>query len=195
MGRTEQVIRMVVVGGVLAGCGGQSDGVPAAGAPAAASVGPVDLSQAPAQFVATCDHDVGAVAFRNPCLVGVSLGQGQEAALGVHEVECSLATPANPMTWSFLISLAAAEANPDVPVDLPGAFAVPSPTSGAPADVASRRAGVSGVAGSLTFSRIDPSSRAFAARFQGTMTWKDASGATFSCTLDGPLWGAPGSFM
>jgi hypothetical protein len=197
--RTGQTIRMLIAGAFLAGCGGrqvlgQPDDAPVGATPAAASVGAVDLSQAPAELEASCDQGVGTIAFRNPCLVSQSLG-GDPAELGIHEVECSLATPDHPMTWSFLFSLAEVAANPDRPVDLPGAYATTSPTSGAPVDVGGRRAGVSGVAGTLTFSRVDPTNRAFVARFQGTMTWKDAAGTTFSCAVDAPLWGAPGSFL
>jgi hypothetical protein len=47
----------------------------------------------------------------------------------------------------------------------------------------------------MTFSRVDPTARAFIAHFKGTIGWKTTTGSTFSCAFDGPLWGAPGSFL
>jgi len=101
----ERLSVAIALGSALAGCGDSSK----------ASVGPVDVAQAPAELALSCDHDVGPIAFDNPCLVGESLGGGNEAALGVHEVECALATSGHPVTWAFLLSLAEVTAKPVLP--------------------------------------------------------------------------------
>lgn len=46
----------------------------------------------------------------------------------------------------------------------------------------------------MTFSRVDGPGRAFVARLEGTFTWTEATGGTFSCAVDAPFWGAPGEF-
>jgi hypothetical protein len=61
-------------------------------------------------------------------------------------------------------------------------------------DVGGQQARVSSDSGAMTFIRVDPSNRAFVARFDGSVTWTESSGATFSCSVDAPLWGAPGEF-
>ena len=135
----------------------------------------------------TCDHGVGTLAFDNPCLVGHNPGANE---IGVHEVECTLATTGHPIAWTFLLALAQVIQNPSKPIPSPlppGAF------FGRSVSVDGMGASVSGFAGAITFSRR-PDEPAFIARLKGTMTWKRQSGATFSCTIDSPFWGAPGDF-
>jgi hypothetical protein len=57
-----------------------------------------------------------------------------------------------------------------------------------------QEARISMVTGALTFLRVDPTNRAFVARFIGAVTWIESSGATFHCKMDTPIWGAPGPF-
>ena len=54
---------------------------------------------------------------------------------------------------------------------------------------------MSSVSGDLTFARVDPTARAFAGAFKGTIVWMGASGAQTSCGIDGAFWGAPGDFL
>jgi predicted small lipoprotein YifL len=200
--RTNAVLLALAAGVALVGCGGRQtldlppdlDGGTDAGTTSArATIGPVDLTLAPRELPTSCDQGIGPLAFDNPCLVGMNLA-GNPMSPGFHEVECTLAAPGHPMTWAILLVLSQVAANPDRPVTLPGEFATPSPTSGMTVDVGGTRAGISSVSGTITFSRVDPANRSFIARFQGTMTWKEESGATFSCAVDAPFWGAPGSF-
>jgi hypothetical protein len=179
----------------LSGCGGRQnlllppDGTDAGGvATATATLGLVDFTQAPAELAMTCDHGVGTLAFDNPCLVGQNLSGG---GIGIHEVECTLAASGHPITWTFLLPLAQVIASPAKPLAFP---LPPGAPLGTLIDVGGQGASVSGFADAITFSRVDPTNRAFVARLKGTMTWKRQSGATFSCTIDSPFWGAPGNF-
>jgi hypothetical protein len=190
----ESMKRTWLVGAALVGaigCGGRQilleppddGGAGGSGAPALPETGAVDVSQAPPQLSMSCDQGVGTIAIVDPCLVGHVLGANASEA-GPHAVECRLATPSRPLLWSFLVILPTHQ-NP----------IVVSPVLGnPPVSVGGRQASVSKITGSITFSRVDPSNRAFIARFSGVIIWTDASGATFSCTIDGPLWGAPGGF-
>lgn len=187
---------------LLVGCGGRQSlddpGAGAAGAGsgggsgASATIGPVDLNAAPLELATTCDHDVGTIAFVNPCLVGFNLA-GPEGTPGFNETECRLTNGAQPVAWSFILPLSKVAQEPDrpltFPTDLPS-----SPTGGMTVDVGVRKAALTSVTGTMTFSRVDPTGRAFIGFFQGTMTWTSSTG-TFSCTADGPLWGGPGSFL
>ncbi len=178
----------------IVGCGGRQILTPAdetdPSAPAAV-VAPVDLTQAPTTLALTCDHGIGTIAFVDPCLVGFAFTSA--ASLGVHEVECQLSTSGHPLVWSFLVALDEVAQHPSTPLISPADFPR-SPTSGAVVAVGGRMAGVSSVQGTVTFSRVDPSGRAFIAHLTGTVTWTEPSGATFSCAVDAPFWGAPGGF-
>jgi hypothetical protein len=178
-----------------AGCGGRqmldeppdaTTGGGAAGASAPTfTIGPVDLTEAPAQLTMSCDGGVGMIAIDNPCLVGHSLGGGNGSDTGAHEIECTLATSVHPIAWSFLLF---------IPVMQNPVTLFPETPSGLLVDVGGHQARVSGTSGAMTFIRVDPSNQAFVARFDGSVTWTEPSGATFSCSVDGPLWGAPGGF-
>ena len=174
---------------LAAGCGGATVSDDNGGAPKAAMIGTVDLGHAPSELAMTCDHGVGRIAFDNPCLVGQNLN-GVSSSPGVHEVECTLQASSHPVAWTFLLILA----NPAASLRLPDQVPRGSPT-GMPFTIDGRRAGISGVSGTLSFSRVDPANRAFVAQLTGTMIWTDSSGATFSCAVDDPLWGAPGNFL
>ena len=178
---------------IIAGCGGRqmldqpldaTTGGGAAGASALPTVGPVDLTQAPAQVSMSCDSGVGMIAIDDPCLVGHSFG-GNGSETGPHEIECTLAASGHPIAWSFLLV---------IPVTQNPVTLLPETPSGVLVDVGGRQARVSGTSGAMTFLRVDPSNRAFVARFDGSVTWTEPSGATFSCSVAGPLWGAPGGF-
>ena len=175
-----------------AGCGGRQNlflppddgGAAGAGATGFPETAAVDVSQAPPQLSMSCDHGVGTIAIVDPCLVGHSFNISSGEA-GTHAVECRLATPSRPLLWSFVVNLPPLE-NP--------VTTFPIVPGQAPVQVGGQEATVSKVTGSLTYSRIDPSNRAFIAHFTGVVTWTDASGVTFNCSVDGPLWGAPGGF-
>jgi hypothetical protein len=197
MKRWRGVAGALSIWGALAGCGGRqilllppdSDAGPPEST--AATVGPVDLSQAPRQLTMTCDHAVGELALDNPCLVGNNL---LGPTVDIHAVECRLAAPpANPVVFSFVLNLSSVTAHPDVPVEIPH-DAPPVPTSGLIDVGGSRRASVSSVVGTLSFSRVDPTNRAFVGHFTGTVFWTETTGSTFSCAVDAPLWGGPGGF-
>jgi hypothetical protein len=175
------------------GCGGRQilleppdDG--GAGTGGQGLTAPVDLTQAPSQIPMACS--VGGaivnVAFDNPCLVGHTLFGHDPSEAGAHAIECTLAAAGHPVAWSFVLSLPTT----DNPVTF---FSNVSPNSGV--QIAGLQAHVTKAEGTLTFSRVDPSNRAFIARFTGTLTWTtDPSPTTFTCTVDAPLWGAPGGF-
>jgi hypothetical protein len=133
----------------------------------------------------SCDGGVGTIAVDSPCLVGHSL-LGNPLETGPHEIECTLATSVHPVAWSFLLFIPPATQNP--------VTVFPETPSGLLVDVGLRQARASSMTGAMTFIRVDPSNRAFVAQFDGVVTWTDSSGTTFSCSVDGPLWGAPGDF-
>jgi hypothetical protein len=177
---------------IAGGCGGRQmldlppadDGTAGATALPSITIGPVDATQAPAQLSMTCDGGVGTIAIDDPCLVGASLSPNASQT-GAHAVECTLATSSHPVAWSFLLVIPTAQ-NP--------VTVFPGVPSGSNVDVGGRQAHVSSATGALTVTRVDPSNRAFVAQFNGSVTWTESSGATFSCSVDGPLWGAPGDF-
>src|SRR5262249_5055034 len=137
------------------------------------------------------DHGVGVVTFVDPCLVGSNFASGDPSSIGVHAVECDLETPAHPLAWAFVMPLARIVASPDATYAFPADF--PRTPTGQ-VSVGGRAAIVSSVAGTMTFSRIDPTNRAFTARLTGKIIWTEAGGSTFQCAVDAPLWGAPGNF-
>jgi hypothetical protein len=198
MGRAWIAGAWLSLAATIVGCGGrqgllQADEGADAGA-TVASVGPVDLTQAPPALPMTCDQGVGTIAFDNPCLVGLNL-TGDRSKPGLHVVECHFAAPSHPVAWTFMLPLAQLAKLPNQPLTFPSHDVPPPPGPGQLVDVGGLAASVSSVAGTVTFSRIDPTGRAFIARFMGTFIWKEASGSTFTCAVDAPFWGAPGGFL
>jgi hypothetical protein len=145
-------------------------------------IGAVDLTQAPSTLTMSCGAGVTA-ALEMPCLIGLDLAGQDPNAVGVHATECRLASPDQPLVWSFLFPLGAVRADPSTslraPADLPALTGITMST----------------VTGDLTFSRVDPAARAFIGAFHGDIAWTDPSGTQTSCQIDGPLWGAPGDFL
>jgi hypothetical protein len=171
----------------VAGASGAAGTAGVVGAPAPA-VGLIDLTQAPPTFSMTCDNGVGSITFVNPCLVGwVAGGDQNPMSPGLHEVECTVATPAGNVGWSFEVMFPSLQ-NPQTILPL-------TPTASGVDLGNGQQARISMVTGALTFSRVDPTNRAFVARFIGSVTWTEPSGATFQCKMDTPVWGAPGSFI
>jgi hypothetical protein len=180
----------------LGACGSHAlSGSPRDGATdLAARIGPIDLTQAPATLELTCDADVGRVAFKLPCLVGMDVTSGHSGP-GLHDVECRLLEGKAPVVWSFLLPLAALANDPSQVLHTPGDLPA-VPTDGSSIDLGGQPAQLSSIKGALSFSRIDPEGRAFAGAFAGQAVWKvTASGREITCDLDGPLWGAPGDFL
>lgn len=167
-------------------CGGGSNPT------GSAEVAPVDLSQAPAALTMTCDGGE-ALSLAMPCLVGLNLtGQDPDTA-GTHATECRLATSGQPLVWSFLFPLAAVRANPSTALHAPADM--PMAGAGQTAELNGESASVSSVTGDLTFTRVDPTARAFSGAFKGTVVWTSPSKGETTCRIDGPFWGAPGTFL
>jgi hypothetical protein len=166
---------LMLVAGPLA-CGGT-------GKTGDSLIGAVDLTQAPSTLTMSCGAGVAA-ALEMPCLIGLDLSGQDPNAAGVHATECRLASPDQPLVWSFLLPLG------DVRAD-------PSTSLQAPVDLPPQLTGVtmSTVTGDLTFSRVDPAARAFIGAFHGNIAWSDQAGTQTSCQVDGPFWGAPGDFL
>jgi hypothetical protein len=138
-----------------------------------------------------CAGGVSALAFKNPCLVGENLsGQG---GTGFHVTECRIAQDGEPVAWSFILPLATLAQSPGTVLHFPGDLPSPPPPFGS-VQLNGESAHATAVTGALTFSRVDPASRAFVGAFHGTVVWTIASGSQISCQVDGPLWGAPGGF-
>jgi hypothetical protein len=190
----------VVLGALLGvGCGGRQGLSPAEDAGAAgttgatgATIGPVDLAQAPSELTMTCDHGIGTLGFLNPCLVGQNLA-GNQSSPGFSETECQLAGQGHPVVWSFLLPLMSLAEDPNQSLTAPAQLTM-TPTGRQTVALGDGEGLISEVDGTLTFSRIDPTGRAFIGNFQGTVTWTTPTG-TFTCAVDGPLWGAPGQFL
>lgn len=196
MQRTMRSVRLSLMLVALAGgCGGRSISQTSdAGTDLAGRIGPVDLSQAPAVLGMTCGADAGGLAFEMPCLVGMNLAGSGQAGPGWHATECRMAQAGTPLAWSFILPLQAIARDPGAVLTFPGDVSSPPPAPGT-IDLRGEPARVSSVTGTLTFSRVDPSGRAFIGAFSGTVTWKATSGAETTCTVDGPFWGAPGGFI
>jgi hypothetical protein len=188
--RTRAVVNILVCSW-LGACDGSGASVESRGSDAA-SIGPVDLTKAPATLEMTCGGGVGAVTIEQPCLVGFNLA-GDQVAPGVHATECRLASSERPLVWTFLLPLAQIARDPGVPLHLPSGAATVNDGE-VPVALDGQQATVLRVTGDLSFSRVDPEVRAFAGTLDGTVTWKTASGAQIDCTVDGPFWGAPGLF-
>jgi hypothetical protein len=169
------------------GDAGETGVAGASGAAGAPAVGFIDLTQAPPTFPMACDGGVGVITFVNPCLVGYVIGGDNDATVpGPHEVECTVETPGGNVGWSFEVIFPPLQ-NPQTILPLtPTALGVDLGNG--------QQAHISKVTGGLTFSRVDPTNRAFVARFIGVVTWTEPSGATFQCQVDAPVWGAPGPF-
>jgi hypothetical protein len=151
-------------------------------------IGPVDLAQAPLTLAMTCDAGVSA-SLEMPCLVGLNLGSDLNAA-GIHATECRLAQPDRPLVWPFLLPLADVRADPSTVLHAPF-----QPGGAQEAAIRGEAATMSVVTGDLSFSRVDPTARAFIGAFKGTVVWTGTSGAQTTCQVDGPFWGAPGDFL
>jgi hypothetical protein len=181
-----------------AGAGGAGGGAasmaPDGGDAGSPKLGPVDPTQAPPTLAMTCDHGIGTLAFDDPCLIGGNLA-GDPSTIGFHEVECSFASLTHPVAWAFVLPLGELSANPDETISFPNGRTPPPPGPSTNIDVGPTGARVSNVAGLLTFSRVDPTARAFVGHFAGTIDWIESGGETFSCAVDAPLWGAPGAFL
>ena len=128
----------------------------------------------------SCDHGFGTITFVNPCLVGGNLaGSGSQ---GPHDVECTV----RPQRAGLLVNFPPLQ-NPETLLPL-------TPNAAGVVLGDGRKAAITMIAGALTFSRVDAVNRAFVASFNGKVSWIDSTGATFTCAVDAPLWGAPGGF-
>ncbi|HVZ23309.1 MAG TPA: hypothetical protein VG871_19690 [Vicinamibacterales bacterium] len=188
--RTRAVVTILVCSW-LGGCDGGGAGVDSRGGDAA-SIGPVDLTKAPATLEMTCGGGIGTVTIEQPCLVGFNLA-GDQFAPGLHATECRLASSDRQLVWTFLLPLVQIARDPSTALHLPGKAATVNDGE-VPVAIGAEQATVSRVTGDLSFSRVDPDVRAFAGTLDATVTWKTASGAQIDCTVDGPFWGAPGLF-
>lgn len=173
---------------------GAADQAPGDGAAEQAPrLGLVDVTKAPPTLELRCGGAAGVLPLKMPCLVGMNIvGSGQP--VGLHETECRIAGADEPIVWSFLLPLGALAQNPALVLHLPGDLPTTLIGSGS-IDLNGEQAHVSGVTGTLSFSRVDPQGRAFEGAFRGRIVWKGAtSGAETACDVDGPFWGAPGDF-
>ena len=98
--------------------------------------------------------------------------------------------------WSFALPLSDLAKNPNETLTFPSNFlAEAGVASAAVIDATGQQAVISNVVGTMTFSRVDPSARAFVGHFTGTISWTGTR-TLFSCDVDcGPLWGAPAEFL
>jgi hypothetical protein len=190
--RTQTIVALLACSWLSACDGGATNGADPGST--AATVGPVDLTKAPAALEMTCGGGVGAVQLELPCLVGYDLTAAGEMVPGIHATECRLARAGQPLAWSFMLPLAQVAHAPSEPLHMPGS--APTVTIGMnPVALGAELATLSGVTGDLSFSRVDPDGRAFAGNLDATFTWKTATGASIDCSVTGPLWGAPGDFL
>jgi hypothetical protein len=173
----------------LSACG--NDPAPAGGA----SIGPVDLTKSPATLGLSCAGVTTTVALEMPCLIGMNLAGSAATGPGNHAVECHAAQAGDPVVWSFVLPLGTIARDPNVVLAVPGQ--TPSvPATGGAIMVGGEPLRVSGVTGSLSFTRVDPDARAFEGAFAGTVKLKGStSGTEVTCAVDGPFWGAPGGFI
>jgi hypothetical protein len=186
--RRRLAIFMLGVGPLACGDAGSPPG-----APGEDRIGPVDLTRAPATLAMTCDVGISP-AFEMPCFIGFDLVGPDLNAAGVHATECRLAQPDRPLAWSFLFPLADVRADPSTALAAPAGL--PAAPGGQEAIILQDQpATLSSVTGDLTFSRVDPTARAFVGAFKGTIVWTGTSGSQTSCQIDGPFWGAPGDFL
>jgi hypothetical protein len=181
-----------------------NDGTHDAGVPATVLTGSVDLSQAPTSLEMSCNRDVGSLAFKMPCEIGESL-LSDRLKLGANEVDCHVTASGQPLVWTFILAFYNVLQHPDRPVTFPNGvqgqsnqsidFIPPPPGLTRPIDIGGEQFWVSGAAGTISFSRIDSSGRAFSGQLKGRFDWTSATGSTFSCEVDGPFWGGPGNFL
>jgi hypothetical protein len=194
----------LMVADVAVGCSGQTLQSPddsgvgggSGAADAAGLLGPVDLSQAPTSVTMDCDHGIGQLAFVNPCLIGENFAGPARTRFGFHETDCHLATGGgDAIAWVFTLPLSAIVMHPDQPLIFPTNLPIPPPPpSGNRAEVGGEAVAVTHVAGTMTFSRVDPNVRAFSGHLSGTVTWAGPT-KIFSCSVDAPFWGAPGNLL
>jgi hypothetical protein len=159
-------------------------------------IGPVDLTQAPLTLSMTC-AGTAALALEMPCRIGLALNSQDLNAVGIHAMECRLAQPERPLVWTSLFPLGHVRAAPSKPLQAPSSLR-PVTGVGEQAIVLQGErepATMSDVTGDLTFSKVDPTVRAFMGTFTGSVVWTSASGTQTSCQIDGPFWGAPGDFL
>jgi len=164
-------------------------------APAArATLGAVDLTKAPASLALSCPGVAPPLALEMPCLVGMNIAS-PPSGVGLHEVECHTTQPGEPLVWSFLLPLSSLAQNPDLVLSFPDRL----PNGALPpgeVDLGSEKARVSGGAGTLAFTRVDPEGRAFEGSFRGTLVLTgESTRSEITCDVDGPFWGAPGNFL
>jgi len=151
-------------------------------------VEPVDLTIATPTFSMSCENGA-TITFQDPCLVGGNLNgpASDPAAQGAHEIECTaVAANGGSVGLSFLTILP--------PPQNPQSLFLLTPTGLGVALPDGQQARASAISGNLDYYVVDPSNRAFEARFIGLVTWIEPSGATFDCKLDSMIWGAPGGF-
>jgi hypothetical protein len=188
---------------LLNGCGGATSskamppngtagGSGAGGAAAQPGVGPIDAAAQPTELAMVCQgHE--ALSFKLPCLVGFNFG-GQIDQPGFHETECQLIGKPDQTAVNFTLPLVQLPDLLNQPVQIPFRT-VPVPPGGGVKIGAERFHGsLSGVA---IFTEVDLQGRGFVARLeQGHVGWTGDRGTSFECnTIDGPFWGAAGSFL
>jgi hypothetical protein len=194
----------LMVADVAVGCSGQTlqspddsgSGDGSGGADAAGLLGPVDLSQAPTSVTMDCDHGIGQLAFVNPCLIGENLAGRGGNGIGFHETDCHLADGVgDTIAWVFTLPLITIAMHPDQPLIFPTNLPTPPPPPPrSRAEIGGETVTVTHVDGTMTFSRVDPTTRAFSGHLRGTVTWAGPT-KNFSCSVDAPFWGAPGGFL
>jgi hypothetical protein len=158
-------------------------------------VGPVDASGEPAALVTTCDGAVSGVSMKLPCLLGGDLGGGTS------ELECQLSSAPDgsptDVAINMMFPLTQLPALLNQLVSLPFDGPAPPPVEGGGEISAFPGERFSGsLAGTATFSEVDPIGRAFIGRIeQATVTWTGDRGDALSCSVvDGPFWAVAGGF-
>jgi hypothetical protein len=177
----------------ISGTVGAAGSIGTTGTGAAGSMGsvymvePVDLTIATPTFSMSCPNGA-AITFVDPCLVGGNIGAPSDpSAPGAHEVECTaVAANGGSVALSFLAILPPPQNPQDLLPLTPTGLGVALPDG--------QQARASAISGTLNYDVVDPTNRAFEARFIGLVTWTEPSGATFQCEMDSMIWGAPGGF-
>lgn len=184
---------------VLVGCGGPEvkdrNSGSDAGAEPTVGVGPVDARGQPTALVTTCDGAVSGVSMKLPCLLGGDLGAGTS------ELECQLSSAPDgsptDVAINMMVPLTQLPALLNQLVGLPFEGLAPPPVEGGGEITAFPGERFSGsLAGTATFSEVDPVGRAFIGRIeQAKVTWTGDRGDALSCSVvDGPFWAVAGGF-